>query len=67
MLLQLKDPSMFGTPNCCMLELLMLAGVVLFPGCQLPLLLSTAAEQHLLSRALAAPPPLTRLLAVLPG
>jgi hypothetical protein len=48
-------------------SMLALAGVVLFPGCQLPLLLSTAAEQHLLERALAAPPPLTRLLAVLPG
>jgi hypothetical protein len=51
--------------SCC--SVLALAGVVLFPGCQLPLLLSTAAEQHLLERALAAPPPLTRLLAVLPG
>ncbi|WIA10213.1 hypothetical protein OEZ85_010415 [Tetradesmus obliquus] len=49
------------------LPLLMLDGVVLFPGCQLPLLLSTPAEQRLLERALAAPPPLTRLLAVLPG
>ncbi|WIA30276.1 hypothetical protein OEZ86_000366 [Tetradesmus obliquus] len=49
------------------LPLLMLDGVVLFPGCQLPLLLSTPAEQRLLERALAALPPLTRLLAVLPG
>eukprot|EP00879_Flechtneria_rotunda_P025366 GHRR01026950.1.p1 GENE.GHRR01026950.1~~GHRR01026950.1.p1 ORF type:complete len:532 (+),score=180.41 GHRR01026950.1:223-1818(+) len=49
------------------LPLLMLDGVVLFPGCQLPLLLSTQHEQHLLERALSAPAPLTRLLAVLPG
>lgn len=42
-------------------------GVVLFPGCQLPLLLSTAHEQWLLERCMSAPPPLTRLLAVLPG
>jgi hypothetical protein len=43
------------------------AGVVLFPGCQLPLLLSTPQEHQLLARAMSAAPPLTRLLAVLPG
>ncbi|KAF8069542.1 Crbn [Scenedesmus sp. PABB004] len=48
------------------LPLLVLDGVVLFPGCQLPLLLGTPHEQRLLSAALAAPPPLTRLLAVMP-
>lgn len=49
------------------LPLLVLDGVVLFPGCQLPLLLNTPQELHLLDRALAAPAPFTRLLAVLPG
>lgn len=43
------------------------AGVVLFPGFELPLLLHTPQELHLLDRALAAPAPFTRLLAVLPG
>lgn len=52
---------------CMGVVLTVFAGVVLFPGCQLPLLLSTPQELHLLDRALAAPPPLTRLLAVLPG
>ncbi len=43
------------------------AGVVLFPGFELPLLLNNPQELHLLDRALAAPAPFTRLLAVLPG
>jgi Lon protease-like protein len=41
------------------------AGVVLFPGCQLPLLLSSPHELRMLDQAMAAPPPLTRLVAVL--
>jgi len=49
------------------LPLMALEGVVLFPGCQLPLLLRERWELLHLRKAMTAPAPVTRLLAVVPS